>query len=745
MPVLYGGGYYAGGSAGGSGGIAGPSGAQGASGIQGPQGISGVTGIQGPAGSQGTTGLQGPTGLQGGTGLQGPTGLAGVTGIQGPTGLQGGTGLQGPTGLQGVTGIQGPTGFQGPTGLQGPSGARGATGIAGAGGSGTSTLVTMTDVVATGLSNFGQSLYYDSGTTKYQFRYGNFPIWDIRDFGAVGDNSTDNYNAFINVGKASKASGGTIYIPASTGAYVIYSRGDPGTGGLTGPWNGWYYGLIHVDRPNITIYSEPGAEVKTIVNIPNSGVSGNWFCFLMLGEINNSRTTSNLNIINGKYSIEYTDTTMYTNIQDAFNRFDFINGPGSTRCNFLNVNFSGWCIGAPLGGGTAGMHRRLQINDTFYYNCNFVNWGPGEPDDLMTTHGRNIYESCNFEFTPDYGTEAKAKRGSHAIYIGSDRPYVRVKNNTFTRLGPAAVKFMVNFYSTSVNVDWARDHIVSNNTFINHPSPIECVDSCEYVTVKNNQFYGASTGLATNTYSIDFYQGRGFTAIDNFIDEIYFGAETQDVLCYRNMYTPNQTTPAIPDKYTACFPTLISNNVYSLLAYDSADPGGFGLNTNNILIGYGTLGSTWDSYYYYLVNGIHHRLNAAVGTSFVGNGVNCTGTVLHNVLAIWGNDANGSTTNPRMFVNTATPWFYLNGVQLLSFNTTGTPSSALFFNGLFPRSLKKNMVTFMNDTLFDTQGNNSASGYAHMTIGFVAGGGFSTGLLTGVTAYYNIPSGAVYR
>jgi hypothetical protein len=86
-----------------------------------------------------------------------------------------GVGPQGPAGPQGPTGATGPQGPQGPTGATGPQGPKGDPGSAGSGG-------------------------YDS--------------INVTDYGAVGDDSTDNTTAINNAIAAAIASKGKLFFPS---------------------------------------------------------------------------------------------------------------------------------------------------------------------------------------------------------------------------------------------------------------------------------------------------------------------------------------------------------------------------------------------------------------------------------------------------------------------------------------------------------------------------------------------------
>lgn len=234
----------------GSPGVAGP---QGVTGPIGPTGIQGMPGIATNTGATGLPGLPGPTGPS--SNIQGPTGPTGLQGnaFTGPTGVTGPmgnsfTGPIGPTGSDGFATNTGATGPMGPTGpLGGPTGSTGATGPFGL-----ATLDTISDLMAltnrpspilvkgyyqnndggggmfiwnagdTASSNGGTIFQPSSGPSGRYYR-----VWtDILEgdwFGMVGDNSTDNSQAFSNLLTAANNNGGGI-VQISSGIYKFNSK-----------------------------------------------------------------------------------------------------------------------------------------------------------------------------------------------------------------------------------------------------------------------------------------------------------------------------------------------------------------------------------------------------------------------------------------------------------------------------------------------------------------------------------------
>ncbi len=188
----------------------------------------GQTGPTGPTGAQGTAGSQtltGPTGHTGATGPTGPTGPTGAQGAQGTAGSQTLTGPTGPTGIQGTAGTNGITGPTGPTGA-GSTGPTGATG-----GTAPATYTTTGDVLQT--------------------------VYNVRDYGALGNGSTDDTISIQNaINAANSAGGGIVYF--SIGNYKI-------TSALTGYPNIWYLGAGSSYQGNAgACINQTGANVDAI-------------------------------------------------------------------------------------------------------------------------------------------------------------------------------------------------------------------------------------------------------------------------------------------------------------------------------------------------------------------------------------------------------------------------------------------------------------------------------------------------
>ena len=213
-------------------GLTGATGAQGPKGDTGIQGLPGATGATGPKGDTGAQGLQGLTGAQGPKGDTGAQGLPGATGAQGVKGDTGLTGPTGPTGPQGLQGLQGATGAQG---LKGDPGATGATGLTGATGpqgpagpattdasllsTGTLPSARLPMITSDKIADLS-AIYATTGVAAGKVDKGSM-VFNVADYGAKGDGTTDDSPAAQAAANAIKANGGGVLLFPSGKTYRL--------------------------------------------------------------------------------------------------------------------------------------------------------------------------------------------------------------------------------------------------------------------------------------------------------------------------------------------------------------------------------------------------------------------------------------------------------------------------------------------------------------------------------------------
>lgn len=159
------------------------SGYSGRSGYSGGIGLSGFSGRSGTSGYSGWSGFSGYSGVSGYSGKSGYSGVSGYSGYSGPSGFSGFSGFSG-SGFSGYSG-SGVSGYSGYSGYSGKSGTSGTSGYSGA------------SAQMSGYS--GYSGYSGkSGVSGFSGYSGASPLstyYNIRDYGALGDYTTDDTRA----------------------------------------------------------------------------------------------------------------------------------------------------------------------------------------------------------------------------------------------------------------------------------------------------------------------------------------------------------------------------------------------------------------------------------------------------------------------------------------------------------------------------------------------------------------------
>lgn len=377
---------------------AGPTGPTGAGGPTGPTGT-GPTGASGPTGPTGvgSTGPTGPTGPAGsGTGPTGPTGATGSSGPTGPAGS--GTGPTGPTGATGATGSSGPTGPAGSgTGPTGPTGATGSSGPTGPAGSGTG------PTGPTGPTGVGTT-----GPTGPTGAAGTGAIYyNVKNYGAVGNGTTDDTAAINSAISAAVASGngGIVYFP--NGKYKVTSTLTITTGGVSLLGDGqnssyiWYYGTGSCIYINGTYFNKTTslgiiayANCTNLIRLNNCDGAEVDYCHLAA----NGYTVTNMILIEGN-----------SNYKNRINN-SALDGNNTATYGIHIGNSSGFSQGAYLmnlevaDATTAGYYLENAGGVTLI-ECEALTCGAGlvtNPSGGMLIKGLQI-DTCLFDTCTSYG------------------------------------------------------------------------------------------------------------------------------------------------------------------------------------------------------------------------------------------------------------------------------------------------------------------------------------------------------
>lgn len=373
-------------------------------------GVRGVTGLQGIRGVSGTTGPLGLTGLTGPTGASGSTGPIGLSGIRGPSGL--------PYTLSNLSGVSISSQSSGQV-LKFTTLWSNQADSLGPGGGGT--LVSLTGVNPTGISN-NDLLVYDSGRNVWIPKFTAFPVWNVKDFGASGDGINNDINAILAARTAVNTSGGTIYFPGGNFFKAVVDSSNSGTFAQNN-------GLLYITRSYVQIVADNDAYIQIFANVALSGETiASSYCPMFQFQATNCRVKG------GVYSLAWTGTNViFTGA--GFNGYPLYwnNTASPLMTSFENCTFSGFAGGALNGGVTNAFGE--QIENTYWKNCRFLNWGGAYHDNLIYHQGRTTFDTCQFIQRPTWFASGDLKEHSHAIYTGANRPYSMYKNCIFRNIG----------------------------------------------------------------------------------------------------------------------------------------------------------------------------------------------------------------------------------------------------------------------------------------------------------------------
>jgi hypothetical protein len=385
------------------------------------------------------------------SGSPGAVGLVGLTGVTGGSGLPGADGQPGASGAAGLSGTPQILPHLSDTSVASPTVGHllkysaglawgGAADNLSSGGGGA--ILTFPEVNPTGLQA-NELLMYDSGFAMWKPKFTSFPVWDVRDFGASGDGVSNDLAAVIAARNAMNSSGGTLYFPAGFYRCIITTSNS-----------GTIYGkaLLSMSRDRVQIVSHNEAHVQILSEVSVSGASiapaqipmfamAAHYCRVQGGTY--SFTTTGVNVL---YS------------GDGYNGFPLYHNGNSYGNSFENCLMSGFAGGSLNGGlNTNGIGE--QIENTYWRNCTFVDWGGAYHDNLIYHQGRVTFDNCRFIqraiFIPT-GVDAigntSVKNHSHALYNGSRRPYATYKNCLFKNIGggPGNRANIVQFFGSIV-------------------------------------------------------------------------------------------------------------------------------------------------------------------------------------------------------------------------------------------------------------------------------------------------------
>lgn len=265
-------------------------------------------------------------------------------------------------------------------------------------------------------------------------------LYNIKDFGAKGDGTTDDTAAFNNQINAIKTIGGTIYIPCGT--YLITNTITISTPNIS--FNGQNEACVTLN------YTGTGTALKFQMTPFTIMPAGSYSNFGLVGTNSGSIGLQTGCIVAGRFENFYVDGFTKSGAIgiDAQDRMDCNSSSGGgwmERNTFINV----WSGGNGHGNNTNGFvfENVGGGNNSFGYNrfLNIsVNSGPGQVGFWIKTnvfmYSSDIILTCNMDDNPTWTTapicfQADGHANGDAFHLtgeynGSHAPAVSVKINT---------------------------------------------------------------------------------------------------------------------------------------------------------------------------------------------------------------------------------------------------------------------------------------------------------------------------
>lgn len=289
----------------------------------------------------------------------------------------------------------------------------------------------------TGTAKFSGGVTFADGTTQATAPRSGVTWLSVRDFGAVGDGTTNDTKAIQStINQVLSAGGGVVYLPP--GKYLISSQ-------------------LKIDGSNIALQGA-GKDATTIFG----GVPVDW-------SISAISTTMKTNIEIRDLTVDVNNGVRASGIQVAY-----VNGFALRRCRIQNVATAGWnvSVGASSGATDTVMHTlNVVVEDS-----DFINHA-GTLEELLVFNTANIKISrSTFSNFP----------GGPALGFWQNDDNVTVEDSTFTSGGTAL------YYSQTTNNLVFRNLNMSSVTSGIHGANQSDNGSFGATTVRNVQILGGA-------------------------------------------------------------------------------------------------------------------------------------------------------------------------------------------------------------------------------------------------------------
>jgi hypothetical protein len=497
-----------------------------------------------------------------GSGSYGTGGIAGTSGTSGINGTSGSSGSSGQSGSSGTSGVSGSSGTSGSSGRSGTSGSSGSSGSSGqSGSSGTSgqSGPTTGTIYSRLIKNVSGTITNFSSDTEWA----QSEVFNVKDFGAVGDDSTNDTSAILSAINSAQSSGkGTVYFP--DGIYRI-------TGSLQLPNNPQCDIALVGNGSNVSVIKQTANVNGIEFNMDNGALNDQIYQVSIKGlGLTTSGTSSSSIYITYGTSSQSAHENISVDLHDVHILSDNTNYWSNgivleSAWNFRITNCM--IVGRPLGSfyqGTGLELRRLCVNGTINQSqFNFWNTGIFVNSVDYTSTGQNtegLLLNQIYMVPVVYGIYAKGNKSFFTSpfnsYDWANRPIA----------GRIVLLTLNNSHIDSRNsgsalwLENVQGHYISNNFLIsdNTGSVIRGVNAHEGTFIGNTLF---NAGSAPSVY-IGGYSGSANIIAGN----VFRGGSTQVLLESSSIYNKVYGN-VVNDALTISLSNLGTDNLTGSVGY----------------------------------------------------------------------------------------------------------------------------------------------------------------------------------
>ena len=492
-------------------------------------------------------------------GTGGIAGTSGTSGINGTSGSSGSSGQSGSSGTSGVSGSSGTSGSSGSSGTSGSSGSSGSSGQSGSSGTSGQSGPTTGTIYSRLIKNVSGTITNFSSDTEWA----QSEVFNVKDFGAVGDDSTNDTSAILSAINSAQSSGkGTVYFP--DGIYRI-------TGSLQLPNNPQCDIALVGNGSNVSVIKQTANVNGIEFNMDNGALNDQIYQVSIkgLGLTTSGASSSSIYITYGTSS-QSAHENISVDLHDVHILSDNTNYWSNgivleSAWNFRITNCM--IVGRPLGSfyqGTGLELRRLCVNGTINQSqFNFWNTGIFVNSVDYTSTGQNtegLLLNQIYMVPVVYGIYAKGNKSFFTSpfnsYDWANRPIA----------GRIVLLTLNNSHIDSRNsgsalwLENVQGHYISNNFLIsdNTGSVIRGVNAHEGTFIGNTLF---NAGSAPSVY-IGGYSGSANIIAGN----VFRGGSTQVLLESSSIYNKVYGN-VVNDALTISLSNLGTDNLTGSVGY----------------------------------------------------------------------------------------------------------------------------------------------------------------------------------